>query len=91
MIDQENKLIRQLRVLSKEELRNMLDETKKIDDSEADQIVMWIKEEIKARGFYNKLFKRIKEIATYIHVRIKYFRVFEFLNQYKYNGGVSDE
>lgn len=52
---------------------------------------MWINEEIKARGFYNKLCKRIKEIATYIHVRIKYFRVFDFLNQYKYNGGVSDE
>lgn len=29
LIDQENKLIRQLRALSKEELRNMIDETKK--------------------------------------------------------------
>lgn len=85
-IDKENSLIQMLREMDKETLRKTIKEAEsKLDKEDYKMVFEWLREEKKARRFKNRLLQKGKEMLSFLRVRIKYHKIFKFLDDYSKN------
>lgn len=72
-----------LRELDKKRLKNLIKEADSKLDKESDKMVFkWLKEEIRARRITNRIFQKAKENLSLLYVKLKYYRIFKFLDSY---------
>lgn len=85
-IDKENSLIQMLREMDKDGLKNLIKEAEsKLDKEDYKMVFEWLREERKARRLINRTYQKGKEMLSFLRVRIKYHRIFEFLGNYAEN------
>ena len=91
-IKEENIMLRMFRNLSRKQLIGLIKGTKEnISQEEYKLVFAWLKEEKKARGIANRTTQKLKDLMTILFVKIKYYRIFKFLNNYKkYEGDIFD-
>lgn len=82
-IDKDNEILQMLRELDKKRLKNLIKEADSKLDKESDKMVFkWLKEEIRARRITNRIFQKAKENLSLLYVKLKYYRIFKFLDSY---------